>query len=47
MTARLGTVLTAMVAPFAPDGTLDTTAAARLATHLVDVGCDGLVLSGT
>ena len=47
VTARLGTVLTAMVAPFAPDGTLDTTAAARLATHLVDAGCDGLVLSGT
>jgi 4-hydroxy-tetrahydrodipicolinate synthase len=47
VSARLGTVLTAMVTPFKPDGTLDTTAAARVATHLVDSGCDGLVLSGT
>lgn len=47
MTARLGTVLTAMVTPFKPDGSLDTDAAARLATHLIDAGCDGLVLSGT
>ncbi|MGV0792601.1 4-hydroxy-tetrahydrodipicolinate synthase [Mycolicibacterium sp. XJ1819] len=47
VTARLGTVLTAMVTPFKPDGSLDTAAAARLATHLVDAGCDGLVLSGT
>ncbi len=45
--ARLGTVLTAMVTPFHPDGSLDTATAARLATHLVDSGCDGLVLSGT
>ncbi|GAT09880.1 4-hydroxy-tetrahydrodipicolinate synthase [Mycolicibacterium novocastrense] len=45
--ARLGTVLTAMVTPFKPDGTLDTDTAARLATRLVDSGCDGLVLSGT
>ncbi len=47
VTARLGTVLTAMVTPFKPDGALDTDAAARLANHLVDSGCDGLVLSGT
>lgn len=47
VSARLGTVLTAMVTPFKPDGTLDTVAAARVATHLVDSGCDGLVLSGT
>jgi 4-hydroxy-tetrahydrodipicolinate synthase len=45
--ARLGTLLTAMVTPFAPDGSLDTAAAAKLATHLVDAGCDGLVVSGT
>jgi 4-hydroxy-tetrahydrodipicolinate synthase len=44
---RLGTLLTAMVTPFAPDGSLDLTAAARLANHLVDSGCDGLVISGT
>lgn len=47
VTARLGTVLTAMVTPFKTDGSLDTDAAARLATHLVDSGCDGLVVSGT
>ncbi|MCV7300204.1 4-hydroxy-tetrahydrodipicolinate synthase [Mycobacterium barrassiae] len=47
VTAQLGTVLTAMVTPFKPDGTLDTETAARLATRLVDAGCDGLVLSGT
>lgn len=47
VTARLGTVLTAMVTPFKPDGSLDTATAARLANHLVDSGCDGLVLSGT
>ncbi len=45
--ARLGTVLTAMATPFKPDGSLDTDAAARLATRLVDSGCDGLVISGT
>lgn len=45
--ARLGTVLTAMVTPFTADGDVDTAAAARLATRLVDAGCDGLVLSGT
>jgi len=43
----LGTVLTAMVTPFKPDGSLDTDTAARLATRLVDAGCDGLVISGT
>ena len=45
--ARLGTVLTAMATPFKPDGSLDLATAKRLATHLVDSGCDGLVLSGT
>jgi 4-hydroxy-tetrahydrodipicolinate synthase len=45
--ARLGTLLTAMVTPFGPDGSLDTAAAARLANHLVAGGCDGLVVSGT
>ena len=47
VTARLGTLLTAMATPFKPDGSLDTETAARLATHLVDAGCDGLVVSGT
>ena len=45
--APLGTLLTAMVTPFAPDGSLDIPAAVRLANHLVDAGCDGLVISGT
>jgi 4-hydroxy-tetrahydrodipicolinate synthase len=45
--ARLGTVLTAMVTPFGPDGSLDLAATAQLATHLIDSGCDGLVVSGT
>ena len=45
--ARLGTLLTAMVTPFSADGSLDTAAAAQLAEHLVDAGCDGLVISGT
>lgn len=45
--ARLGTVLTAMVTPFGPDGSLDLVTAKKVATHLVDAGCDGLVVSGT
>ncbi len=45
--ARLGSVLTAMVTPFDAEGALDPVAAARLAGRLVDAGCDGLVLSGT
>jgi len=44
---RLGSLLTAMVTPFGPDGSLDIPAAVRLANHLVDAGCDGLVISGT
>ncbi len=42
-----GRVLTAMVTPFRADGSLDLDAAQRLATHLVDHGHDGLVVSGT
>jgi 4-hydroxy-tetrahydrodipicolinate synthase len=42
-----GAVLTAMVTPFHADGRLDLDAAQRLASHLVDQGHDGLVLSGT
>ena len=45
--APFGRVLTAMVTPFGSDGSLDTGAAQRLATHLVDAGNDGLVVSGT
>src|ERR1700754_1796753 len=36
-----------MVTPCGPDGSLDLPAAARVANHLVDAGCDGLVVSGT
>jgi len=35
------------VTPFGPDGSLDVAAAKKVATHLVDSGCDGLVVSGT
>lgn len=45
--ARLGSVLTAMVTPFGPDGSLDLAAAKKVAKHLVDSGCDGLVVFGT
>jgi 4-hydroxy-tetrahydrodipicolinate synthase len=42
-----GRVLTAMVTPFAADGSVDLALAARLADHLVAHGSDGLVLCGT
>jgi 4-hydroxy-tetrahydrodipicolinate synthase len=45
--ASFGRVLTAMVTPFTSDGELDLASAQRLATHLVDRGVDGLVVSGT
>jgi 4-hydroxy-tetrahydrodipicolinate synthase len=45
--APFGRVLTAMVTPMTADGAVDDDSVARLATHLVDRGCDGLVVSGT
>ncbi len=45
--ARFGELITAMVTPFAADGSLDLAAARSLAAHLVDHGSDGLVVSGT
>jgi 4-hydroxy-tetrahydrodipicolinate synthase len=43
-----GRLLTAMVTPFHPDGSLDADGAARLAEYLVsEQGNDGLVISGT
>jgi 4-hydroxy-tetrahydrodipicolinate synthase len=45
--APFGRVLTAMITPFQADGGLDLDGAQRLATHLVDSGQDGLVISGT
>jgi len=44
---RFGTVVTAMVTPFGPDGELDLDAAATLARHLAANGSDGLVVAGT
>lgn len=47
-TPPFGRLLTAMVTPFAADGSLDLDGAARLASYLVDdLGHDGLVISGT
>ena len=46
-TRPFGTMLTAMVTPFRSDGAVDLEAAVALATHLVDLGHDGLVLNGT
>ena len=44
---EFGSVITAMVTPFAADGALDVDAAVALARWLVDHGNDGLVLAGT
>ncbi len=47
-TPLFGRVLTAMVTPFASDGSLNLDEARRLAAHLVDdQGADGLVINGT
>ena len=46
-TLAFGRLLTAMVTPFDSAGALDLDSAQRLATHLVDQGCDGVVVSGT
>lgn len=45
--ARFGKVLTAMVTPFADDGSLDLGTAASLARWLSENGSDGLVVAGT
>lgn len=45
--APFGRMLTAMVTPFTPDGEIDLAAAQKVATHLVDNGHDGVVVSGT
>ncbi len=45
--APFGRVLTAMITPFTRDGELDVDAAQKVASHLVDHGNDGLVVSGT
>jgi 4-hydroxy-tetrahydrodipicolinate synthase len=46
--SAFGTVLTAMVTPFTPNGSkIDFDAAAQLANDLVDLGNNGLVVNGT
>ena len=42
-----GRLLTAMVSPMRPDGSLDEEGTRRLATHLLDTGHDGIVVNGT
>src|SRR5205085_9125287 len=44
---HLGSILTAMVTPFDARGRVDEEVAARLLHHLVDHGCDGVVVCGT
>ncbi|MHB8273709.1 MAG: 4-hydroxy-tetrahydrodipicolinate synthase [Dermatophilaceae bacterium] len=46
-TPLFGRVLTAMVSPMNPDGSLDLVGAQELAVHLMDNGHDGLVVNGT
>jgi 4-hydroxy-tetrahydrodipicolinate synthase len=43
----LGSVLTAIVTPFGPDGAVDFDVFQQLAAHLVDNGSDGIVVAGT
>jgi 4-hydroxy-tetrahydrodipicolinate synthase len=45
--SEIGGVITAMVTPFAEDGSVDEGAARSLARHLVDNGSHGLVVAGT
>jgi len=45
--APFGRLLTAIITPFAADGTVDLKAAQELATHLIDQGQDGIVVNGT
>jgi 4-hydroxy-tetrahydrodipicolinate synthase len=45
--APFGRLLTAMVTPMAADGAIDYDSVQKLASHLVDLGNDGLVISGT
>ena len=47
MQAPFGRILTAMVTPFAADGSIDLDEAVRLAEHLIEHGSEGLVVHGT
>ena len=44
---RFGRVLTAMVTPFASDGSVEYDVAAKLAAFLVAEGSQGLVVAGS
>lgn len=44
---ELGRLLTAMVTPYTPGGEVDYAHARRLAAHLVRIGNDGVVVTGT
>lgn len=45
--SKLGTIITAMVTPFAADGSIDFDATRTLLEHLVTHGSDGVVVAGT
>jgi 4-hydroxy-tetrahydrodipicolinate synthase len=47
MSAVLGQILTAVVTPFAEDGSINLDAFKRLCVHLVENGSDGVVVAGT
>jgi 4-hydroxy-tetrahydrodipicolinate synthase len=47
MTRMLGQVLTAVVTPFADDGSVNIEGFKRLCTHLVENGSDGVVVAAT
>jgi 4-hydroxy-tetrahydrodipicolinate synthase len=47
ITAPFGRLITAMVTPFAADGSIDWDGVARLAHHLADHGHDAIALNGT
>ncbi len=44
---KLGTIITAMVTPFAGDGSVDFESTRVLLNHLVENGSDGVVVAGT
>src|SRR5690606_33719250 len=46
-TAPFGRLLTAMATAFHDDGSVDLESTAKVASHLVDHGHDGVVVSGT
>ena len=45
--APFGRLITAMVTPFAKDGSIDWDGVATLATHLADHGHDAIAVNGT